>query len=1029
MSKGNEPIAQTYYEITETKHTQVETCLDYFAKAFTLLKNAYTAKGMELVSLNDLAQILNKYFNAVGGKDENQCVLKGKYKDGFNGADCYQNAPYLFFDIDVKETENPNLLNAELNNIAFSELQKVAVLVWRSNSGNGIAGVLYVPQLANYLNDEKTLHLEAGKAITRHLSEHLHDVTGIKIKFDNAQSKFRQVRFLAEQRQVRTLNQKPFEFSYKVEQKKKEIAPGVIKYRPDNYQKAFGTIEQQFDSQNDIFTIAQNNGFQVVGSSTGNEIRVKHHSTESKTSGFINRLENRYINFSESVSPYNSFTPSQMVCKFQFNNDYNAFLNHLNALGYKERAKDDSQIKEISKALKSELETAKDNNDAGQIIFKYCYDLETLTPAQKALFIKENCPRPELKKHFTAYLNLTDYKIKFDKELIIKKYVSEQLPAILDYSDKYKKIILRAETGKGKTTAFILDFLNHRPDSRVLILEPLTIIIKQNEKEYKNKAIYLDGTSTKADFEQAESKSIVFATYEQGAKLLSVSKFDYIVIDEIHQLLIANSFKSEVIENLTPYLSDSKIIGLTGTPTAIFKNIGYKFLNVDVIKPEKTKVEIRFLNNNPFLIALSHLRNTNGKTLIRLNDIKALEALKKQLMATKLYKKNEILVLHSDKKIKSSQDFEILAHQRKFESNIKLVLTTSLIDEGLSINQNGFTDIVFIETSYNPRPEPIKQFFARFRNEDPNRKNYLYLRTTNDQTPGRFNPEKAYKDNLQALKNDADQIGENDIKSTYNAIFNNDAFYYNDNSINPYYLAYSVTEILFKSFNMEQFLNYLESNYNLEFSKSKDFDFDPDAETIETAYRSEVKKRIAGAWYLHKKQVLQALACFTLDNGIRKDLTIKQMAIDPKINSIVMDNIKDFEKLYKRYKALEMLGSKNPDSILISRNIQNEITLTSEKEYKDELTLLRLNKMIFEPKNKADLIANTKVIKFAEWCENTKEFTSFQMFRKLKEIGVYKNSDFSLNHITRLLNWFEIDVQKETNGLIKIKKRNHVRNI
>src|SRR5690606_31519627 len=154
-------------------------------------------------------------------------------------------------------------------------------------------------------------------------------------------------------------------------------------------------------------------------------------------------------------------------------------------------------------------------------------------------------------------------------------------------------------------------------------------------------------------------------------------------------------------------------------------------------------------------------------------------------------KPSEILILYSKEQIKNSDDYKQLAEKRCFKDKIKLVLTTSLIDEGLSIEQEGFTDVVFIETSYAPRPEPIKQFFARFRNENNERKNYLYLRSKNDQEPKRFNPEWMYNETFRALKNDQTESIDHDVISTYNSIFSNKPYFNDDYTINEFYLAFS----------------------------------------------------------------------------------------------------------------------------------------------------------------------------------------------------------------------------------------------
>jgi len=1014
MSKGIQPIAQTYYKFSKVKHREVNASLDYTDNVFTYLESMKYAKGMQLISLEVLEQLINNYSNADGGKLKDRCLLKGLYKDNFNGVDCFKNVPYLFFDIDVKEDkENVQLLQPITNEKIFNELQKVAVICWRSNSGNGIAGVLYVPQLANYLESDRFLHLQAGKEITKYLSEYLHSVTGIdRIQFDNAQSKFRQVRFLAEQTTERKLNKTPFEFTYKVEEKIKERTAGVIEYRPHDYSKPYGTVTNQFDNDNEVLKIALDNGFSTVGNDNGNTIRIHHPDTTSTTSGAINTSLNIYFNYSGSFSNRKAFTPSQLLCKLQFNDNWSDFYKHLTALGYKEKQTPKEEIKDVSKALQCELLKATDLVDEGKIIFKHCYNLQTLTNEQKQSFIKVNCPRPELKKFFIHYLNLIDYGIKYDKEFIIKRFVSEQLENVLNYTDEHTKVILGAETGKGKTTAFIRDFHKYRPGKRLLILVPLTIILEQNKKEYYGKAIFLDGNSKPSEHKQAEYNNFVFATYEQGAKLLNVSKFDYIVIDEVHQLLTANSYKLKTIAELTPHLIDNNVIGLTGTPSAIFKSIGYKLIKVGVTNPIKTEIEIRLSNKRGYNIALNHLLTVKGKTLLRLNDTKGLELLKKQLIDLKVFKESEILILHSSKEIKSSIDYKQLAHERIFNDKVKVVLTTSLIDEGLSIDQTGFTDIIFIETSYNPRPEALKQFFARFRNEDPNRKNYLYLKQKKDQTPSRYNPEYAYNDKLRGLNNEIDESNGTDLKSTYNNAFSNNEFYYDDNTINPYYLAYSVTDVLFKTLNIEQFTDYSENNYNLFFTINEAFKLFAGGGSNEKESRKELKKLIAGEWYNNKIEVLHALGSHSLNKSIRNDLGGQQGVIDPNTEQIVIAYIKDFETLYKKTKKLEQLGVEKPDRILIDTS--KALTLASEKNYKDEVTMLQVKNIIQNPQNEADQKAKVRLEAFANWCKNQTEFTHVNMIRKLKSLSVYKNDSYSYDKAKRVLKYFNIELVRCT---------------
>lgn len=1014
MGNGVKPIAQTYFKVSNIKHRQVKTSLDYSRDVFTYLKNAYTANGMYSISVNDLGQLVNEYKNDAGGKVNDRCLLKGLYKDGYSGVNCIANVPYLFFDIDVKDgKENTHLLDVEANQIIFDELVKVSVLVWRSNSGNGIAGVLYVPQLANYLEGQKDEHLTVGKAITEYLSQYLKVKTGIDaVTFDQAQSKFRQVRFLAEQKQPRRLNLNPIEFTYTIDEIVKEYTSGVIAYKPQDHRTQYGTAESQYNFDTDILNLMLQYGFTEV-SRNSNTVRVKHNLSDSSTTGEVNLLENVYFNYSETLGGKTSYTPARIAQRFQFNNNYNEFRRHLNGLGHKEKHKPKDEVKEASRALKSILEAKPDEVTASKAIYKYCFDLQTLSDTKKRQFINDTCTRSEWQKYFIEYLKLRDYTIRYDRRFTIENWVSESLHDVLNYVDEYSKIILRAETGLGKSTAFIRDFHTHRPNSKILILAPLTVIVDQNRHEYGKTGVFLDGTSPRYEFDEAKVNGLVFATYEQGIKLLATTDFDYIVIDEVHQLFTANSFKRKVIEELTGYLENNKVIGLTGTPNAIFKEIGYKVIDVDIKKPIKTNVEVRYSNTKPYNIALSHLRSVQGKTLLRLNDIKGLEALKIQLVNLKLYKSSEILILHSDKTIKTSSDFKRLAHERCFSDKIRLVLTTSLIDEGLSINQDGFTDVVFLEASYSPRPEAVKQFFARFRNTDHNRKNYLYLRKKNDQTQGRLNPVWLYNSTLQGLKQEADIIDGHEVESTHNAVFSNEFFYYNDGAVNPYFLGYSVTTSLFSNFNARQFLEYLAINYNLKISINKQYECEEIPNTLDTEYRKAIKERIAGTWINSKDEVYQTLALHTQSNAIRNEVTISQIVINPDTESFIINNIKGFEKLYNQHKKLIQLDVDKPDNYLIDFKKQ---TLISQHKYSKAIILLTLSKTINEPKNKADVIAGNKVKQFAEWCRDKESFTYNQMIRKLTELRIYKSREnvYSQDMLFTVLEWYGLDAKQNT---------------
>lgn len=105
MGSYKNVVAQTYIEISDLKHKETKQVLDYNKKGFTYLKNQFSDEVLTSVSINEIEQLLNTYKNAESGKHNNRCLLKGLYRNGYNGSDCYQNAPYLFFDIDVKNKD------------------------------------------------------------------------------------------------------------------------------------------------------------------------------------------------------------------------------------------------------------------------------------------------------------------------------------------------------------------------------------------------------------------------------------------------------------------------------------------------------------------------------------------------------------------------------------------------------------------------------------------------------------------------------------------------------------------------------------------------------------------------------------------------------------------------------------------------------------------------------------------------------------------------------------------------------------
>lgn len=982
MSDLKQVVPITDFKVSVKHHCNNSTMVlntPYFSE----INNYYSSKkkiGIAVKKHHTLGTLLERLNNIKHKEDKSNsiAILKGLYKDGTSGNFCYKGSPFLFFDIDVKNTpskkENAHLKDAQQNSEVFELLNKIAVIVWRSNSGYGIAGVLYVPQLANILNNNRVKHLSIGKAI----SEYLKQTLNVNADFDNAQNKFRQVRYFAMQEKPRKLNTSPYVFTYDIKEVVKVSNTGVKQYRFKDNRAVFGSIQDQFNNSTTIQSALLDNGLNQL-----NNDRWKHPSTTSRSTGITKG--NVFLNHSNSFSQYEVFTSFWLYYTQNYNYDYNGFLSDLNKKGYKEVQPQQKAFKQAEKTLKQK------ENDRDKQIFTACYDLVNANYKDKVKFADDNANNEAEKIKFYDYLKIKPLTITYDSTLLIKSYVSEQLKAILDYSYTHKKIIVTAETGTGKTTAFLKDFTKYRPTQRLLILAPLTAIVEQNKAEYNN-IISLTANSKPIEHTHAKTGVIVMATYEQGYKhLVNGNKFDYVIIDEVHNLVTANSFKSETISNLTSILHRFNVIGLTGTTNPLFKSIGYKLVNVKKENLKPVNVCLRIDNRLPIKIALQHLKTAKGKCLIRLNSRNDAKALLIELVRIKHYKKSEILVLNSDKTVKDGKDFKQLSHKSNFRDNIKLVITTSVIDEGLSIKQSGFTDIVFIENQYKPMPEAVKQFFARFRNEDTERKNYFYFRETKNQSLNSWNPYYAFNLTKDQLIKDAKNRNVNESKSK--DIANNDYLFYSNGYVNDYALAYDVSYKLFKLATTLEYITYLEINYNLKLENNETHEREKIDTTAIKEDREKTKIAIANNWLKNKDEVLNVLYRLTDNRDIKKSIDFEGLNPVDAVYDLVFTNVKEFERLHSKSIILENLGTINIDSELINCETMKPI---SSKIVNSKIRLLQNLDTINNPKTATDIKNKNKLLNFVGEVSRLHIFNSSDLIRLWKQqrtTSVKFNSD------------------------------------
>ncbi|MDG1212712.1 MAG: DEAD/DEAH box helicase family protein, partial [Flavobacteriaceae bacterium] len=739
-------------------------------------------------------------------KNKAPALLKGLFIGGISGKNCFKATPFLFFDIDVKDTkkkkENLALFDKKKNSDVYDFLKEISVVTFRTNSGLGMAGVLYVPYLESLLEDVRKLHKKIGDHVTFLLSKEIEKVTGIKVVFDGAQSKFRQIRFTAMQEFPIELNTSPKEFKVTINKKEEYTLSGIPRFSNTATQAYIGDIYYQYNTTKNIEDELIECGFHEV--SPG---RWFHPTSTNNSTGQVNLDTNTFFSHSSSFG-IGLYTPSGLHRKC-FNQSHKEFVKYSKACGYEEKPLNKSDIDKAIERL--------NNENLGSIdIFEIC-DPFKFIPINKKLDLISKLNVDELTlKHVHEYLMVKDLEIKYDAELQIQKYVGEEIENVFNYANKYKNVCIYADTGTGKTTA-TLNYLKSNPSLKAIFLVPLQSIAYQIHCDHK--IPYLIADSSAAIHSLAKKSNVFVATNEQGVKYLADLEFDYIIVDEGHDLIINNSYKMEVISELGYMIkiSKSKVILLTGSPLDIFKQIGFSLLKIKNLNHYRTDVIERFTKLNGYQVIISHVSSNIGKMLIRYNHKDHLEEAKKYLCKNHGYDKNEIVVIHSGNKNKESQ-YKLLLRNGKFSDHIKIILITSLIDEGISINQEDFKSVVYIATGERLlRPEAPKQFFARFRNHDPERINYLYRNNANTSSTY-FDERSEYACSYKMLDGE-----KNNYHQSYQDIFSVENFYLKDGSVNDFYLANYVTNKTFEGATSHEYDYYLKTNYSINIIRDKGF--------------------------------------------------------------------------------------------------------------------------------------------------------------------------------------------------------------
>ena len=897
---------------------------------------------IEYLSINEAVTLLN---NLEGGlkKDQAPAILKGLYKGGTGGPFLYKGAAYLPWDVDIKNTaekkENLSLLDGKLNSDVFDYLESISVFAARSHSGVGMFGYVRVDGIEKLLVGEKKLHHEIGKAVTTKMSEMCLEATGTPVDFDPAQSVFRVIRNFPPQEKEVVINDKHLNFKVTVTKEEIVTSLGVpaLTYTGD-YSGHPGTIRYKFNEQNKIEDILPKYGFTHVN---GN--RWIHFSSTSDSTGQVND-NNTFWSYSSTFGE-GLYSPFDLVKKAE-GLSYRELIYRCKKEGYEDTPIEPSEIDLAVEKLHF-------GYSAPPSVFSVCDPLKRLPEKDKYEMLDRLNIRKEVLLLVYTYLEVVPLNIPYDHRLEIENYLSDSFSEIAEIISREQMVLISAGTGIGKTTA-VVDFLLKQPDKRGIFLAPLQVIVDQVSKE--NNLPALIGNSSPSLHSEAKNAPLIVATFEQGIKYLADDKqhFDYIVIDEYHNLTLSQSFKQDVLRALYQMIkkTTAKVIGLSGTVSNALAILDFTIINVVKKDQKMTLVKRRTANRSGHNTAINHIREFKGKRcIIRLNNTNDLDSIKAQLVEEGLFKPDEILILKSSKQVKEGKEFRELVEKGRIDKKFKIVLTTSLIDEGLSIRDAYFDHIVFIEcNSFTPRPEPIAQNFARVRNPGPDVEYFLYTKFASK-------GDRRYYDEVDGFNSTLAMLEENkpESRSSHkNHLLSNSDYYLEDRSINKPRLAYDISQIAFGKFTPFMLDRYLR-NYNLNVTFDNSFIEIQSDSAFKKAYDKSRLQALYHVWTNEWPTISFVINSSSQDPDLRCEEDYEPTGYNEECVGFVYENISTFEKYFKIQIKLRFMGV-NPDRYIVKDN-----RLATIKQLNNDVFALETKAVIENPRSKEDYKAKEKL--------------------------------------------------------------------
>lgn len=358
-----------------------------------------------------------------------------------------------------------------------------------------------------------------------------------------------------------------------------------------------------------------------------------------------------------------------------------------------------------------------------------------------------------------TYLANDDIKETYNKETIkVDKYIPTEVAKRI--IESRERVLVDSPTGSGKTTSFLNAFKESQDSSNHYYIFSVPTITLTEQCAIKEGVMGVKG-QTKDLFHKINTyikkqNRVFVSTYDMTPVLIDMLqtmneplKISYtLVVDEMHKFVTDydKGYRYEAVCHLNVAGKKARsFVGLSGTIDDIYKNDFDKVIHIDngnPASPCKEFVVYTYKKQKEALaelIKLIEIWSTKRRLLV------FIQSKEKMMMIRDALRQNGINVRTISADSKKNPTYRQLVENETIEENVQVVLSTSVIADGVNIKNSLEWEVIAICNHFSSlfNYSAMKQISNRLRNEY--RRFSLFMQEPKEEEQSLFCIESAYK--------------------------------------------------------------------------------------------------------------------------------------------------------------------------------------------------------------------------------------------------------------------------------------------